>query len=381
MLTAGLLITALAWQGSVNAAQRARVAWVPNPRAAGGTWVSDAARHLQPATIDSINAVIGALEAATGVEIAVAVVDSLSGLSEQEFALALHRSWGVGKQDRDNGVVLLWAPRDRAVFISIGYGLEGIIPDRRAGRIRDEEIFAAFRDQRFDAGILAGVRALAAAAAEEAAVSRTGARPRGGVGAAMAADGDGGGGGGGGGIPAGLLYTGGVLGLGAAGVGGAVGLRRWRRRRPRPCPACGVRMNLMSETADDERLDSGARMEEKLGSVDWDVWLCPSCDHTLSLPYKKLFSGYLDCPECKRRTAQAGNRQQVRAPTTMSAGSAEVRHKCKHCGHAWVAFETIPRIGTTSSSGGSSFGGDGGGGGGGSFGGGSAGGGGAGGRY
>ena len=100
--------------GQVPATHQARIAWVPNPRTTNGTWVSDAGRHLRPATVDSVNAVISALERESGAEVAVVVVDSLAGLSEQEFALAIHRSWGVGKRDRDNGVVLLCAPTERA---------------------------------------------------------------------------------------------------------------------------------------------------------------------------------------------------------------------------------------------------------------------------
>ncbi len=376
MLKAGLLLAALAaWQGSVTAAQRTRVAWVPNPRTANGTWVSDPGHHLRPATLDSVNRIIGALEAATGVEIAVAVVDSLSGLTEQEFALAVHRSWGVGKQDRDNGIVLLWAPRDRAVFISIGYGLEGIIPDRRAGRIRDQEIFAAFRDQRFDDGILAGVTALAAAAREEAAPSRAGARPRG----TSVTDGRRGGGG----FPKGVLYTGGVLGFGAAGVGGALGIRRWRRRRPRKCPECGSQMRLLDERAEDDHLDQASQAEERLRTVDWDVWLCRSCKHVLRIPYPRLFSSQHACPKCKRKTATSLRTRTTVAATTMSSGTKVTDHICMACRHEWSTSETIPRIGDSSSSGGgSSFdSGGGGGGGGSSFGGGSAGGGGAGGRY
>ena len=71
--------------------------------------------------------------------------------------------WGVGQRGRDNGILVLWVPTQRAVHISVGYGLEGVLPDARAGRIRDEAIFPAFRRNDFDAGMLAGVAELAAA--------------------------------------------------------------------------------------------------------------------------------------------------------------------------------------------------------------------------
>ncbi len=360
------------------AAHQARVAWVPNPRVQDATWVSDAGGHLRSATRDSLNAVITALEAATGAEIAVVVVDSLSGLAEQEFALAIHRTWGVGKRDADNGLVLLWAPNDRAVFISVGYGLEGAIPDRLAGRIRDREIFAAFREGDFDRGILQGVTAMAAVIREEYAAGGP-ARLRAG-----------------GGDPERVGFFGALLKLagsifgfvaaivasGGAIVGSIVGVRRWRRRRPRPCPKCATRMVLLGEEAEDERLDAGAKAEERLKSINWDVWVCPACDETLRLPYKATFSSHFECPQCKRRTATSGRRKQLRAPTTHSTGLAEVRVHCGNCGHAYTTTETIARLrGSSGSSSSSSHGGGGSSGGGSSFGGGSAGGGGAGGRY
>jgi len=372
-------LLALAFQQAPPAHQ-ARVAWVSNPRTANGTWVSDVGRHLRPGTVDSVNLVIGALEAATGAEIAVVVVDSLAGLTEQEFALAIHRTWGVGKDDADNGVVLLWAPNDRAVFISVGYGLEGAIPDRLAGRIRDREIIAAFRENDFDRGIAQGVAALAVAIQEEHAGGGTARVRSGDRGTGTRAD------------PTlwedflkwlGLVFRLGapiVGGLGAI-VGSVLGVRRWRRRRPRNCPTCGTRMVLLGEETDDARLDAGAKAEEKVKSINWDVWVCPSCDETLRIPYKTFLSTYFACPQCKRRTAQAGGRKQVRAPTTTAAGLAEVRNRCSHCNHTWTTTETIPRLSSSSGSSSSSWSGGGGSGGGSSFGGGSAGGGGAGGRY
>jgi len=364
------LVLAAALQ-QVPATHQARIAWVPNPRTTDGTWVSDGGHHLRADTRDSLNALIGRVEAATGAEIAVVVVDSLAGLTEQEFALAIHRGWGVGKKDADNGVVLLWAPNDRAVFISVGYGLEGAIPDRLAGRIRDQEIISAFRAGDFDRGIVQGVNALASAIAAEHAAGGSG-------GPNALLDQDRGHGREGRLVLMIMTAAGGSI---ATLFGGIAGVRRYRRRRPRPCPKCGTRMTLLGEQADDAYLDEGAKAEERVKSIDWDVWVCPSCAETVKVPFRKWFSSYVDCPQCRRRTAKATGRRQLRAPTTSSTGLAEVSYRCANCTHAWTATETIAQLSSSSGSSGGSGGGGGGGGGGSSFGGGSAGGGGAGGHY
>jgi uncharacterized protein len=138
-------------------------------------------------------------------------------------------------------------------------------------------------------------------------------------------------------------------------------------------------MRLLSETEDDALLTREEGLEERLGSVDYDVWVCPQCDQRLVIPYRKWFSKYTDCPKCRRRTCETRS-VTLRPATTFSAGERAVYRECQSCGFKDERHEIIPRVVETSSSGSGSSGG-GGGGGGSSFGGGSAGGGGAGRSY
>jgi uncharacterized protein len=358
----------------ITPAQAERLRWVPNPRAGSGTWVADPSRHLAAATVDSLNALASALSRESGHEIAVVVIDSTSGFEPFDVALALHRMWGVGQRGRDNGMLLLWVPTQRAVHISVGYGLEGVLPDARVGRVRDQVIFAAFRRGDFNGGMLAGVGALAAAAREEtdargSTMSTTDPPPNG----QRVVEREGGG-------TAKRRITV-ILGGVAAGLSllaGAAGAVRYRRRRPRQCPRGHGRMVLLDERADDSHLDQGERLEETLESVDYDVWVCPTCQHELKTPHRAWFTSYSNCPSCKRRTLQTKHRTLVSA-TTAREGKREVTELCRNCRWKRTRIETIPRV--VQSSGGSGGGGSRGGGGGGGFGGGSAGGGGAGGRY
>src|SRR4051812_5355994 len=109
-LVAALLLVAPADTG--------RLAWVPNPRTTNGSWVSDPKHHLRPQTIATIDSTISRLERETTAEIAVAVLDSLDELEPSQAALQLHRTWGVGKANRDNGIVLLWSPKLRKIYVS-----------------------------------------------------------------------------------------------------------------------------------------------------------------------------------------------------------------------------------------------------------------------
>ena len=142
-----------------------RLQWVPNPTLTTHGWVSDPSHHLSQETVRRIDSTIFALERTTSDEMAVVVIDSLDGLEPSDAALLLHRRWGVGKRDRNNGIVFLWSPALRKVYVSVGYRLEGALTDGRVGRIEDEQILPRFRAGDFDGGVLAGVIALATVAA------------------------------------------------------------------------------------------------------------------------------------------------------------------------------------------------------------------------
>lgn len=341
-----------------------RLRWVPNPRTTSGSWVADPSGHLQPATVATLDSIIGALERETTSEIAVVVIDSLDGLEPADAALALHRQWGVGKRERDNGIVFLWSPALRRTQVSIGYGLEGVLTDARTGRIQDEHVIPFFREGRFDDGVVAGVKALASAARGEtySGLPRVAAGRPGGEDVER------------GGPPAPVLW----------GLGGVAGLpivwalvAAYRRRRPRPCPRGHGMMRRLDEKTDDDLLSREALLEETLGSMDYDVWVCDRCEEHLVLPYKRFTMKYSECPTCKRRTLETKSKT-LRSATRSSTGLKRVTRTCRNCSFTDSREEIIPMITSSSSSGG---GGGGGGGGGSSFGGGSSGGGGAGRSY
>ena len=128
------------------------------------------------------------------------------------------------------------------------------------------------------------------------------------------------------------------------------------------CPQCQTRMTRLDEVADDEHLSKGQVAEEGVGSVDYDVWQCPSCAHALTLRYPKWFSQYGSCPQCHHRTLQSTT-VTVTAATTSSEGTAQVTETCGFCTFKNEFTKTLPRITESSSSSGggssssSSFGG------------------------
>ncbi|WP_303180549.1 YgcG family protein [uncultured Butyricimonas sp.] len=93
----------------------------------------------------------------TSTQIAVVTVPTLNGYDINDYAARLGEQWGVGQKGKDNGIVLLIKPksgRERGeVAISVGYGLEGVIPDVIASRIIRNEIIPSFQQGEYYRGV------------------------------------------------------------------------------------------------------------------------------------------------------------------------------------------------------------------------------------
>ena len=101
-----------------------------------------------------------ALEKATTAQVVIATVEDLGGDEPYEYATELGRQWGVGNDETDNGVLILFARDDREIFIAVGYGLEGALPDSKTGRIIDVYGLEDLKNDNFSKGILSIGKAL-----------------------------------------------------------------------------------------------------------------------------------------------------------------------------------------------------------------------------
>lgn len=143
-------------------------------------FIADNARVLNSDARDSINAFLWDLQKKTGTDIAVVTAKSMDGKSIEDEALDIGRKMKLGQKGKNNGAVILVAPNDRRLRIEIGYGLEGIITDGHAGRIRDEQMIPYFKQGDYQSGIWRGAYALASdiAKAEGVTLQTNGPIPR-----------------------------------------------------------------------------------------------------------------------------------------------------------------------------------------------------------
>lgn len=390
---------------------------VPNVHLSSRTrYVSNPSGVLSPETVARLDRAIGRLWDESSVELVVVAVDRVDpSMTPSGFATALFEKWGIGKSDNDNGLLVLIARDDREVQIRTGYGIEGVVPDVIAGRIIRERMLPHFREGDYDAGTEAGVSQLARIildpSAREELMSTQANDSR-----VMTADFDGEE------VFSFFLKIAGflagamllivlyyiwstrkvddverwrrlnnlwlpsaivafvTLGLGAV----PFGLLSWKmhrvRRHRRNCSHCGTRMQLVDEVHDNDYLSPSQDLEERLNSVDYDVWHCPQCAQTDIYPYVNRSTQFIECPRCHARTMSLSDRRILREATTRSEGEGVDIYYCRNCGNHHEKRFRIERKRDDSAlvAGailGSALGGRGGGMGGGSFGGGSFGGG------
>lgn len=116
--------------------------------------VSDFAGVIDQATIDRLNKRLIDYQRSTGVELAVAVIDTTGDRDIFDYSLGIARGWGIGSKGDDNpGAVLVVAINDRKYFTQISSNLEDELPDALAGSIQRQYLVPEFKKQNYAKGI------------------------------------------------------------------------------------------------------------------------------------------------------------------------------------------------------------------------------------
>lgn len=123
-------------------------------------YVNDYANLLASETKEYIMRQSVVLNNVDGTQIVVVTVNDLEGYSIEDYANRLFRNFGIGDRNKNNGILILISKEERQLRIEVGYGLEGIINDGKAGRIRDEYMTPYLKEDDFDNGIKNGYNAI-----------------------------------------------------------------------------------------------------------------------------------------------------------------------------------------------------------------------------
>ncbi|MDE6526328.1 MAG: TPM domain-containing protein, partial [Muribaculaceae bacterium] len=107
-----------------------------------------------------LNEMMRSIRRGTSAEPAIVVIDDFDGDDIDIFATELFEKWGLGKSDKDNGLLILVAKDRRKAVIRPGYGLEGVLPDIICANILRHKMFPAFREGDFSGGLVAAGQAV-----------------------------------------------------------------------------------------------------------------------------------------------------------------------------------------------------------------------------
>ncbi len=134
------------------------------PRPVPPTAVNDFGNMLEPFQKQALEQKLRNYNDSTSSAIVIVTVNDLQGYDIAEVALKYLRDWGIGKKEKDNGVLILVSKTDRKARIETGFGMEGVLPDILAKQIR---MIPAFKENDYYRGFDNAVDAIIQAAAGE----------------------------------------------------------------------------------------------------------------------------------------------------------------------------------------------------------------------
>jgi uncharacterized protein len=131
--------------------------------------VNDFAGVIDADSAAAMDALIRALQQASGDVVVVATVDTVAPYADiREYAVRMfeNRGRGIGDEGRDNGLLIVVAVEDRDVRVEVGYDLEQFVTDGFAGETSREYMAPAFARGAYGAGLLAGLSRIVGRIAE-----------------------------------------------------------------------------------------------------------------------------------------------------------------------------------------------------------------------
>lgn len=335
---------------------------LPDPRPSA--WVLDQAGELSTEAEDELNRLGARVKAETGAELVVVVVDTTGGTNPKSFALELFNRWGLGDRQRNDGLLVFAALEDRAAEILLGDGIDSDRNVHASEAIMRGEMVPRFKSGRAEEAILAGARSCAGRILKLTLEGAERASPRtlleapeapqpaalepetGEPGAASSPDGS-------------PLRNGLAVTLALALLAGAGWLARKLTPGNERCPGCKSPMTELDETSDDAHLSAAEQTEERVGSVNWRVWMCTACTEVVKRPRKRWFSGYAACPSCGARTKNQSTTTLAQA-TTLQGGQVRIEERCAACTYSQIYLRATPILTRHSHTGGTSRGSSGG---------------------
>ena len=121
-------------------------------------WVNDFENVLTEYQIQVLDSIMRDFEARTTNEIVIVTVNDIGNSPKMaDFAVEIGNRWGVGKKDKDNGLIIIFSRTMKETFFATGYGTEKILKDEICKEIVDSIMIPFFMEEDYFRGLKAGL--------------------------------------------------------------------------------------------------------------------------------------------------------------------------------------------------------------------------------
>jgi uncharacterized protein len=123
-------------------------------------YVNDFAGVLTQDEISTLDDICYELDLYNSDELAVVVVNTTQPMGIDTYSFRVFDENGIGKESKDNGVLILISTDERLWRIEVGYGLEGILNDAKVGSLGRENLEPYLAAEDYYSGIFYTVGAI-----------------------------------------------------------------------------------------------------------------------------------------------------------------------------------------------------------------------------
>ena len=371
-----LIVILLSAVAAVSAGKVYGVKDIPNVHVADRTrFLSNPDGVISPRAQQLADSIMSDIWRKSSAEVVTVVVEDIGDDTDPDtFATELFEHWGIGKKDKDNGLLLLVAVNQRAAVLRTGYGIEGVVPDITGGKILRHDLFPRFREGDYDGGVIAALSTLNTIITDPEAREEL-----------MSVYGNDAGAGNNDGEEMWRAYLAFCMVISAALLGyvllvlfsgaepqekytrlqkmrlltavatpfclfmpaPALLLLLWQMKRLRheapKCPRCATRMRHATPEEESRWLTPAQQTERRIRSVEHDVWVCPSCDYGMVRSYPNPSSPYQKCDHCGAKAARQIDNRVLRPASYSMEGEGAQTFYCENCGNQTHKRYRIPR--------------------------------------
>ena len=125
-------------------------------------WVNDFENVFDEDQKKTLTNLISNFEKETSIEICIITIDTTmtNDKNFNDYVLEIGRKWGVGKSEKNNGIVIGFSKAYRKIRISNGYGIEKLISDSETKLVMDKYFIRNFKQNKYYEGTFEGTLAM-----------------------------------------------------------------------------------------------------------------------------------------------------------------------------------------------------------------------------